>query len=111
MTLALDDFGTGYSSLAALHQLPVDVVKIDRSFVSQLTVSPHHRVLVQAVVQVCRSLRMATVAEGIETPEQAAVLAELGCDKGQGYWFARPLEEDALRAWLVARRDQARPAA
>lgn len=111
VTLALDDFGTGYSSLAALHQLPVDVVKIDRSFVSQLTVSAHHRVLVQAVVQVCRSLRMTTVAEGIETPEQAAVLAELGCDKGQGYWFARPLEEDALRAWLVARRDQARPAA
>jgi EAL domain-containing protein (putative c-di-GMP-specific phosphodiesterase class I) len=110
VTLALDDFGTGYSSLAALHQLPVDVVKIDRSFVSQVTVSPHHRVLVQAVVQVCRSLGMPTVAEGIETAEQAQTLSELGCNKGQGYWFARPLEETALRDWLSARRESAAPA-
>ena len=103
VTLALDDFGTGYSSLAALHQLPVDVVKIDRSFVSQVTTSAHHRVLVKAVVQVCQSLGMLTVAEGIETPEQAATLAELGCHKGQGYWFARPMEDLPLRAWLTAR--------
>lgn len=101
--LALDDFGTGYSSLAALHQLPVDVIKIDRSFVSQVTTSAHHRVLVQAVVQVCQSLGMSTVAEGIETPEQAATLAELGCNKGQGYWFARPMEALHLQEWLSDR--------
>jgi len=103
LTLALDDFGTGYSSLASLHLLPVDVVKIDRSFVSQAETSPHHRVLIAATVRVARSLGMRTVAEGIETEGQAAVLARLQCDKGQGYLFAKPLvAEEALR-WMAAR--------
>jgi diguanylate cyclase (GGDEF)-like protein len=101
LTLALDDFGTGYSSLASLHLLPVDVVKIDRSFVSQVAGSPHHRVLVEATVKVATSLGMGTVAEGIETEEQAQVVTELGCLKGQGYLFSRPLPEHDLRAWLV----------
>jgi diguanylate cyclase (GGDEF)-like protein len=100
LTLALDDFGTGYSSLASLHQLPVDTVKIDRSFVSQAATSHHHRVLIEATVRVAGSLGMRTVAEGIETPEQAAVVCALGCDKGQGYLFSRPLEDAVLRAWL-----------
>ena len=103
LTLALDDFGTGYSSLASLHLLPVDVVKIDRSFVSQAETSAHHRVLIAATVRVARSLGMGTVAEGIETAGQAAVLARLQCEKGQGYLFARPLvAEDALQ-WMAAR--------
>jgi len=102
LKLALDDFGTGYSSLASLHLLPVDVVKIDRSFVSQVETSAHHRVLVAATVQVARSVGMRTVAEGIETTGQAAVLARLECENGQGYLFARPMgAEDALR-WLQA---------
>jgi EAL domain-containing protein (putative c-di-GMP-specific phosphodiesterase class I) len=75
ITLALDDFGTGYSSLASLHLLPVDTVKIDRSFVSQSETSHHHRVLIEATVKVAQSLGMSTVAEGIETAEQAAVVA------------------------------------
>ncbi len=103
LTLALDDFGTGYSSLASLHQLPVDVVKIDRSFVCQAETSAHHRVLIEATVRVARSLGMGTVAEGIETPGQAAILAGLLCDKGQGYLFAKPLPADAAAAWLTAR--------
>lgn len=103
LTLALDDFGTGYSSLASLHLLPVDVVKIDRSFVSQAETSSHHRVLIAATVRVARSLGMGTVAEGIETEGQAAVLARLQCDKGQGYLFARPLTADDARLWLAAR--------
>ncbi|MBA3590286.1 bifunctional diguanylate cyclase/phosphodiesterase, partial [Methylibium sp.] len=82
LTVALDDFGTGYSSLACLHQLPIDVVKIDRSFVSQVESSAHHRVLIEATVRVARSLGMQTVAEGIETEGQAVVLAGLECDKG-----------------------------
>ncbi len=100
VALALDDFGTGYSSLSSLHQFPVDVVKIDRSFTSQVDTSLHHRVLVQATVMVAGSLGMSTVVEGIETAGQAALVQELGCDKGQGYLFSRPLEAPALSAWL-----------
>ena len=107
LTLALDDFGTGYSSLSNLHQFPVDTVKIDRSFVSQVDVSHHHRVLVQATVMVANSLGMSTVAEGIETPAQATAVRELGCDKGQGYLFSRPLPAGELGPWLLAAAGQA----
>jgi diguanylate cyclase (GGDEF)-like protein len=100
VALALDDFGTGYSSLASLHQFPVDVVKIDRSFTSQVDTSLHHRVLVQATVMVAGSLGMSTVVEGVETEAQAALVRQLGCDKAQGYLYSRPLEEQALLAWL-----------
>lgn len=103
LTLALDDFGTGYSSLASLHLLPVDVVKIDRSFVSQSEVSAHHRVLIEATVRVARSLSMGTVAEGIETAGQARTLASLHCDKGQGYHFAKPMPADEATRWMTAR--------
>ena len=103
LTLALDDFGTGYSSLASLHQLPVDVLKIDRSFVSQLETSRHHRVLVESTVRVAQSLALRTVAEGIETEAQAGMLAAMQCDKGQGYHFARPLGVAEFDAWLQAR--------
>ena len=104
--LALDDFGTGYSSLASLHLLPVDTVKIDRSFVCQSDTSAHHRVLIEATVKVARSLGMDTVAEGIETLEQANVVNELQCDKGQGYLYSKPLLPDALVEWI----GKARPA-
>ena len=100
--LALDDFGTGYSSLSSLHLLPVDTVKIDRSFVSAADTSRHHEVLIEATVKVARSLGMSTVAEGIETAQQAAVVCRQGCDKGQGYLYSRPLENAALLAWLTA---------
>lgn len=101
ITIALDDFGTGYSSLATLHLLPIDVLKIDRSFVMQVESSEHHRVLIEAVILVARSLNMRTVAEGIETEEQANALARLHCAKGQGYLFARPLSPEAMTAWLA----------
>jgi predicted signal transduction protein with EAL and GGDEF domain len=107
LSLALDDFGIGYSSLSSLHQLPVDLVKIDRSFVSQLETSAHHRALVKATVEVAQSLGMGTVAEGIETPGQAQVLQALQCQKGQGYWFGRPMPAAALADWLVARQPAA----
>ncbi len=103
ITLALDDFGTGYSSLSSLHRLPVDTVKIDRSFVSLIDVSAHHRVLIEATVHVAKSLGMGTVAEGIETEAQASVIREAGCEKGQGYLFSRPLEAEQLSGWLEAR--------
>lgn len=100
LTLALDDFGTGYSSLASLHLLPVDTVKVDRSFVSEAVTSTHHRVLVEATVRVAKSLGMGTVAEGVETEAQAALLRELGCDKGQGYFYSRPLPVEEMAVWL-----------
>jgi diguanylate cyclase (GGDEF)-like protein len=100
ITLALDDFGTGYSSLSSLHQLPVDTVKIDRSFVSQADTSHHHRVLIEATVKVAQSLGMSTVAEGIETEAQAAAVRAQQCAKGQGYLFSRPLTSSALMEWL-----------
>jgi diguanylate cyclase (GGDEF)-like protein len=102
ITLALDDFGTGYSSLSSLHQLPVDTVKIDRSFVCQADTSQHHRVLIEATVKVAQSLGMNTVAEGIETEAQAAAVRGQQCAKGQGYLFSRPLTSSALLDWLRA---------
>jgi EAL domain-containing protein (putative c-di-GMP-specific phosphodiesterase class I) len=100
LTLALDDFGTGYSSLASLHLLPVDTIKIDRSFITEAVTSEHHRVLIEATVRVARSLRMGTVAEGIETGAQAAVVRQLGCEKGQGYFFSKPLSATGIVQWL-----------
>jgi diguanylate cyclase (GGDEF)-like protein len=99
--LALDDFGTGYSSLACLHQMPVNTVKIDRSFVCHADTSMHHRVLIEATVMVAHSLGMDTVAEGIETAAQAAVVMQLGCDKGQGYLYGKPMEAQDLVAWTL----------
>ena len=101
--LALDDFGTGYSSLSCLHQLPVDTVKIDRSFVIEAERSEYHRALIEATVRVARTLRMTTVAEGIETEAQSALVQALGCDLGQGYLYCRPMEAEALTVWLAAR--------
>jgi diguanylate cyclase (GGDEF)-like protein len=103
VTLALDDFGTGYSSLSSLHQLPVDTVKIDRSFVCQADTSHHHQVLIEATVKVAQSLGMSTVAEGIETEGQAAAVRAQQCAKGQGYLFSRPLTSASLLDWLRAR--------
>lgn len=105
--LALDDFGTGYSSLSSLHLLPVDTVKIDRSFVSQADTSHHHRVLIEATVKVAQSLGMKTVAEGIETQSQADVVRAQCCAKGQGYFYSRPLPSDDLLAWLAGHQANA----
>lgn len=101
--LALDDFGTGYSSLSSLHLLPVDTVKIDRSFVCEADTSHHHQVLIEATVKVASSLGMNTVAEGIETEAQALAVRAQHCAKGQGYFYSRPLPTDALVAWLQER--------
>ena len=99
VSLALDDFGTGYSSLACLHEIPVDTVKIDRSFVSQLAQDDHRRVLIQATVLVARALGIRTVAEGVETAEQAQLLEDLGCSMAQGYLFGKPMTAQEFAAW------------
>jgi len=95
VAIAVDDFGTGYSSLAYLKRLPVSVLKIDRSFVDQVTVDPDSLAIATSIVDLSRALGLRTVAEGIETPEQAAVMLGLGCRNGQGYLWspAVPVED------------------
>jgi diguanylate cyclase (GGDEF)-like protein len=103
-TVAMDDFGTGYSSLAYLQRLPIDVLKIDRSFVTGMMVDPDSVAIVRAVLSLAEALGMSTTAEGIETVELATTLATLGCASGQGYYFARPLEADAALEYWKSRR-------
>ena len=104
-TVAMDDFGTGYSSLAYLQRLPIDVLKIDKSFVSGMMVDPDSVAIVRAVLSLAEALGMSTTAEGIETVELATTLATLGCASGQGYYFAKPLEAHAaLDYWRSRRR-------
>jgi EAL domain-containing protein (putative c-di-GMP-specific phosphodiesterase class I) len=100
VTLSLDDFGTGYSSLSYLQRFPVDVVKVDRSFVDGLVDRPGDASIVAAVRDVTRSLGLGVVAEGVETPEQLMLLRELGYEKGQGYLFARPGPREGLEDLL-----------
>ena len=104
-TVAMDDFGTGYSSLAYLQRLPIDVLKIDKSFVSGMMVDPDAVAIVRAVLSLAEALGMSTTAEGIETVELATTLATLGCASGQGFYFAKPLAADrAIEYWASRRR-------
>jgi diguanylate cyclase (GGDEF)-like protein/PAS domain S-box-containing protein len=100
VSLAVDDFGTGYSSLAYLKQFPVDVLKVDRSFVDGLPRDAEDAAIVSTIVNLAESLGMDVTAEGIETPEQATTLVEMGCTKGQGFLFARPMPIELFRKSL-----------
>ncbi|WP_294045902.1 bifunctional diguanylate cyclase/phosphodiesterase [Sphingomonas sp.] len=101
-TLAMDDFGTGYSNLAYLQKLPIDVLKIDRSFVTGMLADRDKIAIVRAILSLAQALGMQTTAEGIETNELGQTLAALGCTYGQGYAYAKPLEADAAYAFLMA---------
>ena len=94
--LAIDDFGTGYSSLSYLRRLPVDIVKIDRSFVTELGADGANVTIVAGIIGLARGLGLSVIAEGIETPRQLQVLRELGCSYGQGYLFSAPIALDDL---------------
>ena len=100
--LAIDDFGTGYSSLNYLRRFPIDELKIDRSFVASLDDGPTQSAVVLSILRLSETLRLETVAEGIEEPQQLAVLRDLGADLGQGYFFARPLDVKAVTALIEA---------
>ena len=93
--VAVDDFGTGYSSLSYLHRLPVDTIKIDRSFVTDMHADPALAAVVQTVIALSGSLRLETVAEGVETDQAASALHRMGCRLGQGFLFSHPLDPDA----------------
>ena len=99
--IAVDDFGTGYSSMAYLSELPLDTLKIDRTFVSRLD-QPEGRAIVQAIVTLAHSLGLEITSEGIETEAQWLELRAMGCERGQGYFFARPQTAEALEASLIA---------
>jgi diguanylate cyclase (GGDEF)-like protein len=107
-TVAMDDFGTGYSSLAYLQRLPIDVLKIDKSFITGMMVDPDAVAIVRAVLSLADALGMSTTAEGIETVELATTLSTLGCASGQGFYFARPLEGDSALDYWKARRRKAK---
>jgi diguanylate cyclase (GGDEF)-like protein/PAS domain S-box-containing protein len=94
--LAVDDFGTGYSSLSYLRQFPIDVLKIDRSFIQQISKNPDDSTLVSAMIGIGQSLKHLVVAEGVETPEQKEYLRNHHCDEGQGYFFSKPIPAQAF---------------
>jgi len=89
--VAIDDFGTGYSSLRLLARLPIDTLKIDRTFIQGISDTGHDITLVSTIVSLAHALDMQAVAEGVETAQQLQALRQLGCDQGQGYLFARPM--------------------
>ena len=99
--LAIDDFGTGFSSLGSIGRFPVDEVKIDKSFVDVLDGGRQNTTLVRSIVRLAHSLKLKTVAEGVELPEQSRLLAATGCDQAQGYLFSRPLDARQASAYLL----------
>lgn len=103
VSLAVDDFGTGQSSLTYLRRFPIEVVKVDRSFVGGLPLDPADTAIVTTVVDLSRRLGLVTVAEGVETAEQAHLLGELGCELAQGYYYSAAMPRAALPAWITAR--------
>jgi diguanylate cyclase (GGDEF)-like protein len=99
--LSIDDFGTGYSSLSYLHRFPVDVLKIDRSFVSRIGETGENQEIVRAIVTLAHNLEMSAIAEGVETAQQCTYLRGMGCEFGQGYFFSKPLDSQSAEAMLA----------
>lgn len=99
ISVSLDDFGTGFSSLSYLHELPIDIIKIDKSFIDKLH-QPKSDELVRTIIAIGNQMRLKTVAEGTETLEQVSLLTEMGCDYFQGYYFSKPLKSDEFEKYL-----------
>jgi EAL domain-containing protein (putative c-di-GMP-specific phosphodiesterase class I) len=101
--LAIDDFGTGYSSLSYLQRFPIDILKIDKSFVDKIGNGNEGKAVARAIIMMGDSLNLKTIAEGIERPEQIKALQNLGCEAGQGFHFAKPLPSDEMERFLDAK--------
>ena len=110
INIAIDDFGTGYSSLSRLAHLPIDTLKIDRSFISEMAVDARSKRLVSIIVSIARAFGLVVVAEGVESQDQLDTLWQLGCDLSQGYLHSKPLPAQQFAALLEAGRDQHSPA-
>lgn len=106
LKIAVDDFGTGYSSLSYLKKFPIDALKIDRSFVSEIGSGGDSASICSAIIAMAHSLRMKVVAEGVETADQLAFLQRLGCDEAQGFHIARPMDAGKVTAFLMGRRHE-----
>ena len=106
MGISIDDFGTGYSSLSYLHHFPIDTLKIDQSFVRDMTKNNTSLALVKSIISLGKNLGMKIIAEGAEEQDEARILKELGCDQCQGYYFAKPASEkditDLVHRWKKA---------
>ena len=101
ITMSLDDFGTGYSSLSYLRRFPIDTLKIDRSFVTDIDTNSANQEIVKAMIGMARSFGMQTLAEGVERVEELDFLFDLGCDHVQGYYFSRPVPDTDFQKLLI----------
>lgn len=104
VNVQLDDFGTGYSSLSCLHRFPLDGIKVDRSFIQNISERRDYAAVIEAIVSLARNLGISVIAEGVETPDQVAMLQAFGCDCGQGYHFSRPIPAEAAEAFIRSGR-------
>jgi EAL domain-containing protein (putative c-di-GMP-specific phosphodiesterase class I) len=110
LRIAIDDFGTGYSSLARIRDMPVDVLKIDRSFVRGVDVDPQNQSIVSAFIELARGLGLTTLAEGIETEGELAFVRERGCVLGQGFYFSKAVPPEEIIAMSLGGLRAAREA-
>nr|HPQ96296.1 EAL domain-containing protein [Thiolinea sp.] len=101
VSLAIDDFGTGYSNLSYLTRFKVDVLKLDKSFISRINHSPEHLAIVTAIIGMARILGLRTIAEGVEAEQECRLLKQLGCDYAQGFLWSKALPEPEFRALLA----------
>ncbi|MEO8329538.1 MAG: EAL domain-containing protein, partial [Candidatus Nanopelagicales bacterium] len=108
VTVSLDDFGTGYSSMVLLKRLPITEIKIDRSFVSRLSMDPEDVTIVRSIIDLAHGLGMTAVAEGVETQQVWDLLSDLGCDSAQGWYISRPLDAENATSWLLRHPSQQR---
>ena len=99
--LAIDDFGTGYSSFSYLHTLPIDLLKIDQSFIRKLSLDEHHNTIVETLISMGHALKFETIAEGVETIEQYQLLKSYNCHCFQGYLFSKPLPAEEVKPLLT----------
>jgi len=104
LKVALDDFGAGQSSLSYVHQLSLDKIKIDRGFIRNIAVQENSRNIVKTVIDLCRNLKFDCVVEGVETAEQVEIVSRLGCSTMQGYFFSKPMPQDAVQAYIATFR-------
>jgi EAL domain-containing protein (putative c-di-GMP-specific phosphodiesterase class I) len=111
VSLAIDDFGTGYSSLVYLKQLPIDMLKIDKGFIADLTSDADDEAITTTIITMAHSLGLSVIAEGVETQQQLDFLREHNCDEIQGFWLSQPLDEANCRAFIHSWHQTSRPAA